>query len=180
MGRPATKNGLLVTPFTVLIDTREQRPFGFASIRSDAYTGRRPLLVRTLVRTLDAGDYSLVGFERRVSVERKALADLFNTLGQARARFVRELQRLQAAYEFAAVVVEAGWEDILGRPPPRSRLRPKTVFRSVVAWQQRYPRVHWWMCPSREFAEVVTFRVLERFWKDCAGNGHGKEPYGNH
>jgi ERCC4-type nuclease len=174
--KKVVENGKLVAPFTLVIDSREQTPYAFAGLRSDADAGRRPLLVRTVTRGLEAGDYSLEGFERLVAVERKSLSDLFATLGQARARFVRELRRLQALYEFAAVVVEAGWEDILVRPPPRSRLRPKTVFRSVVAWQQRYPRVHWWMCPSREFAEVVTFRMLERFWRDRTAKDRGKEP----
>jgi hypothetical protein len=36
----------------------------------------------------------------------------------------------------------------------------------VIAWQQRYPRVHWWLCPGRAFAEVTTYRILERYWRD--------------
>lgn len=53
-------------------------------------------------------------------------------------------------------------------PPRRSKLSPRTVYRSVIAWQQRYPRVHWWFCPSRAFAEVTTFRLFERFLKEQA------------
>ena len=173
--KKVVESGKLVTPFTLVIDSREQTPYAFAGLRSDADAGRQPLLVRTVTRGLEAGDYSLEGFERLVAVERKSLSDLFTTLGQARARFVRELQRL-ASYDFAAVVVEGTWEDVLVRPPSRSQLNAKTVFRSVVAWQQRYPRVHWWMCPSRAFAEVATFRMLERFWKDRMAKERGKEP----
>jgi ERCC4-type nuclease len=175
MSQIVVKDGRVVAPFTVIIDSREQAPYAFAGLRSDADAGRRPLLFRTVTRGLEAGDYSLEGFERLVAVERKSLSDLFATLGQARARFVRELVRLDA-YAFAAVVVEGTWEDVLARPPARSRLNPKTVFRSVVAWQQRLPRVHWWMCPSREFAEVTTFRMLERFWKDWQAKNRGKQP----
>lgn len=51
-------------------------------------------------------------------------------------------------------------------PPARSQLPPRIVYRSVLAWQQRYPRVHWWPCPDRDFAEVTTFRILERFLKE--------------
>ena len=93
------------------------------------------------------------------------LADLFATLGQDRERFERELTRL-AEMTFAAVVVEADWDKILKHPPEFSRLNPKTIFRSVIAWQQRYPRVHWWMGPDRRFAEIVTLRILERFLKE--------------
>lgn len=154
-----------VTPFTVVIDTREQLPFSFAGIRTDAVQGRLPVAVQTVRYGLTSGDYSLAGFERQVALERKSLADLFSTLGQNRLRFQDELDRLQS-YDLAAVVCEQDWEDVLLRPPERSQLRPKTVFRSVVAWQLRYPKVHWWFCPGRDFAEAVTFRLLERFWRE--------------
>jgi ERCC4-type nuclease len=152
-------------PVVVLVDTREQMPFHFTGLRADAKDGRRPLVVSTRVATLATGDYSLEGMADRIAVERKSLADLFATLGQDRERFERELTRL-AEMTFAAVVVEADWEKILKHPPDFSRLNPKTIFRSVIAWQQRYPRVHWWMGPDRRFAEIVTLRILERFLKE--------------
>ena len=170
---PADAGRLLVSPFVVVVDSREKAPYGFASIHADAAQrqGGSPqvVLVRSVVRGLAAGDYTLEGHEPdtplSVAVERKSACDLFGTLGQARARFVSELQRL-AACEFAAVVVEAEWSELLGSPPAHSRLNPKTVHRSVIAWQQRYPRVHWWFLPGRDAAEVTTYRILERFWKE--------------
>jgi ERCC4-type nuclease len=158
----------LVTPYVVVIDTREQHNYDFGGIVSDASTGRKPVLVQTRRAGLKSGDYSVDGFEDEVAVERKSAHDLFNTLGQDRKRFERELARL-GAMRFAAVVVEAEWSEILNDPPPRSRLNPKTVFRSVVAWQQRWPAVHWWQCPGRAFAEVATFRMLERYWRENKG-----------
>jgi ERCC4-type nuclease len=157
--------GPLTCPFVVVIDTREQLPLTFAGLTADAKDGRRPLVVQTQRGTLSQGDYSILGMERRVAVERKSAGDLFGTLGRHRRRFERELARLQAL-AFAAVVVEADWAEILTRPPERSRLPPKTVFRSVVAWQQRYRGVHWCFMPGRAAAEAATFRVLERFWRD--------------
>jgi ERCC4-type nuclease len=162
----------LTCPFTVLVDTREQRPFTFLGLHADARQGRRSLIVHTEAASLHAGDYGAVdeasGVAVPVAVERKSLGDLYGTLGQGRGRFVRELGRL-AALAFAAVVVEADWATVLHAPPVHSRLNPKTIFRSVVAWQQRWPTVHWWFCPCRQFAEVVTFRMLERAWKVHAG-----------
>lgn len=171
MSHCRTKNRAKDEPFTfpatVVVDTREQSPFAFASLRTDVREGRRPLIVSTVRGTLKSGDYSLAGFETQVAVERKSIEDLFNTLGQGRGRFQRELARLNdQAYLFAAVVVEAGWDEIIAAPPERSMLRPKTVHRSVISWQMRFPRIHWWMCPNRAFAEVTTFRLLERFWKE--------------
>lgn len=152
-------------PASILIDTREQRPFAFDTIPADAEAGGGLWQVPTERHTLASGDYSLAGHELKVAVERKSLADLYSTISQGRARFVRELERL-AAFDFAAVVIEADWTAIIDKPPRRSKLPPRIVYRSILAWQQRYPRVHWWDCPSREFAEVTTFRILERFLKE--------------
>lgn len=152
-------------PATVLIDTREQRPFAFDAITADAEAGGGLWRINTDTHTLASGDYSLAGYADRVAVERKSLSDLYSTISQGRGRFVRELERL-AAMDFAAVVIESDWAAIIDKPPKRSQLPPRTVYRSVIAWQQRYPRVHWWACPSREFAEVTTFRILERFLKE--------------
>src|SRR5262245_52113941 len=84
----------LPTPFTVVIDTREQEPYTFGGLCADAKDKRRPLEVRQVVRGIPAGDYSIEGYEKHVAVERKSLADLFRTVGGGRRRFERELERL--------------------------------------------------------------------------------------
>jgi hypothetical protein len=152
----------------VVIDADEKLPYTFLGIRSDARAGGRVLAVPLMRRSLRTGDYSLRGYEARVAVERKSLQDLYSTLGRRRACFERELVRLNEM-DFAAVVVEADWETVLRDPPERSQLRPKVVYRSVLAWQQRFVRVHWLMLGSRRLAEVTTLRVLERFYRDHAG-----------
>lgn len=208
----------ITNPFTVAIDTREQHPYSFTKLRSDARQKHRPLSIPTLPSTLKSGDYSIIGHESQIAVERKSLEDLYSTLGQGRERFERELQRLQEM-QFSAIVIEAGWNRILSKPceycdgngeftstcvrcnghglfdetecngcsgvgfllvgtcsvcegsgqvhpVDHSRLNPKTVYRTILAWQQRYPHVHWWPAESRRFAERTTFRILERFWID--------------
>ena len=153
----------------VLVDDREKRPYTFSRCRGDARDGHAPLAVPTRRVTLPTGDYSLDGLADRIAVERKSLADLYGTLGQRRGRFQDDLGRLNAL-DVAFVVVEADWRAILRSPPPHSRLSPRSVFRSVVAWQQRFPRVHWWTCPNRAFGEVATFRILQRYARDRAGS----------
>jgi ERCC4-type nuclease len=161
-------NEPLVFPVAVVIDTREGLPYSFGGMRTDACDGNRHLLVPVIAGTLQQGDYSLEGYTGQggIQLERKSAQDLFGTLGQGRKRFQRELERLQDVPSVAAVVVEAEWSEILWRPPERSQLRPKTVYRSVIAWQQRYPRVAWWMVPGRAMGERTTFRILERFWRE--------------
>lgn len=195
--------GELDSPFTIVVDSREKARWYFDGIKSDAKDGYRLLRVKTEVRGLPTGDYSLDGYENKVVVERKNLQDLFGTLGQGRKRFERELCRL-STFQFSAVVVEADWRAITGvypepllnlmqvflaniakndrsqpwsrwvemleaampGPPEYSQLDPKIVFRTILCWQQRFTSTHWLLCPDRRFAEIATFRVLERFYKD--------------
>lgn len=140
----------------IIQDTREQAPYSFNCIIP-------PPAVE--VATLVSGDYSVKGLTDRVAVERKSLIDCFGTFGQGRERFERELERL-AQMRFAAVVIEAPWSTIILQPPRRSKLNPKTIHASIVAWQIRYQTIHFWTCPNRDFAERTTYRLLKRFWDD--------------
>lgn len=176
-----------VTPFTIIRDNNEQAPWGFHGFVDDVSATNKPLLVRVEIASLNTGDYSLKGFEELVCVERKSLNDLYGTIsdnfrGRAKAeakaaeagdiaaviqgRFDRELERM-AQMEFACVVVEASLSLVLTCPPPAAKLKPKTVFRQMLAWQQRYPNVGWLFgdgVNGRRLAETICFRHLERFW----------------
>jgi len=153
----------VVAGFTILVDGREKAPYRFTGLRADAAQQNRPLIVPTEWAHLKTGDYAVQGFESQFCVERKSLADLYNTLGQHRERFEREHQRL-AEMRRAMVVVEAGWEEALKRPPERSKLRPKVVFRTALSWFVKYG-VPWQFCDGRRLAEVYTFRFLEKAWR---------------
>lgn len=85
----------------IAIDTREQLPFAFEGVATER-------------RKLDAGDYSVVGLEEVVTVERKTLDDLAKSLITDRERFldvVRRMERLPVA----VVMVEGSLEDIAQR-----------------------------------------------------------------
>jgi hypothetical protein len=149
-------------PLVVNVDDREQLPYSFADLKADKSKGGGPLVIQVKPARLETGDYTLSGYARCVAVERKSKNDLFHTISQARERFERELARLNEI-DVAAVVVECEWSEVIDAPPVFSRLPPKSIFRSVLAWQQRFRRVHWHFLPGREVAEVTTFRILERF-----------------
>ncbi len=155
-------------PFVVVIDSREQRPWHFDRIRGDARYHHRKLEVPTVWGALKQGDYSIAGMEHLVAIERKSLADCFNSCGQGRARFQREHERL-ATLEFAAVVIEADWTEIRHSPPPHTQLKPKVVYRTAISWSVRYG-VQWWAMPSRDVAELTTFHLLHKFWEQHEKN----------
>jgi len=113
---PATIEPELVT---AVIDTREQHPLDLAPLN----------VVRG---TLATGDYSVVGLETVVSIERKSLTDLLGCVGGERERFDREVQRL-IAYPVRALVVESTWADLeLGRWS--SKVTTSAAIGSVLGW----------------------------------------------
>lgn len=162
--------------FRVTVDTREQAPWSFTGFRTDASQGRKPLIIQTVTTTLASGDYSIEGLEAEVSIERKSVADFYGTILADRERFERELGRLQKMAEsggHAEIVCEGDWMDLFQVPNPHNRhqaedlkRRRKICIRSVIAWRQRFPLVHWERMPSRREAEQYAFRVLERFWNE--------------
>lgn len=177
----------VVVPFTVLIDTREQTPWGFRGLRADADKDCRPLAIKTEFKCLGdgLGDYAIKELEGQIAIERKSMADGHGTiLGWAprgdsnsedreedrgrRERFKEELANL-AKMEFAAVVVEASFGQFVKQAPEwgvkTAAENAKQLFRCVLSWQQRYRGVHWVFCDSRADAEVTAFRILERFWR---------------
>lgn len=163
----------IVTPFTIVTDTREQLPFGFDGLKAGAKDGYAPLVVNTVTMGMRAGDYGLLDDETGeprgdVAIERKSFGDAHATFSHGRERFERELEKLNEM-TFAAVVIEASWHDLMYASPPNCKgMLPKTVVRSIIAWCIRYPRVHWFPMPDRRHAEAMTFRLLERFARELA------------
>lgn len=131
----------------VAVDTREQKPYVFP---------------RYELRTLKAGDYSIVGLEDRVAVERKTKTDAYSSLGRGRGRFEREMKRL-AGFDYAAVVIEATLEDFL-RAPAFSQMSPKAATNSLIAWAVKY-RVCVFFAGSRKNGQALTYRLLEKYRK---------------
>lgn len=156
-----------VVPFTIIVDGAEKLPYRFQELRADSAMKNRPLIVRAEWGHLKTGDYSIAGWQKHVTVERKTKGDLYKTLGtKGRDRFEREHERMAGmGAGNSCVIIEASWDEILNDPPRRSRVTPKTVFRTFLAWSQRYA-VPWYAMDSRRLGEITTFRFLERWWYD--------------
>ena len=128
-----------------VIDSREQQPY-------DLEPG--------VVRALPAGDYSVVGLENRIAIERKSKADAYRSLGYDRMRFEREIERL-AGYDYAAIVVESSLPEFRD-PPTFSRMSPQTAVCSLLAWSVKY-RIPVFFCGDRDHALATTWHLLTKF-----------------
>lgn len=147
-------------PFTVIIDTREQAPWRFTAIETD---GGAPLIVPlTTDLALATGDYSILGMQNRITIERKSVGDFRGSITADRARFEREMERMRE-FEYAAVVIEGDLSEIMD-PPAGSKFNPTCAARTIQSWSIRYG-VHFFPMPGRRVAEVWAFRLLQMFWR---------------
>ena len=127
-----------------------------------AYGSPSGFYFETVRHALPAGDYSLVGSERRVAVERKSMPDFVSPVIRARKRFHAELRKL-AEYEHACIVVEGSLRDLLeGRYPGGAH--PNALLGTVVSIC-----VDWgipvYFCSDRQAANLFVEAYLERCWR---------------
>lgn len=157
--------------FAVAVSNNERAhgsDYRFTQLPARVADGRGLVVVPVEFKYLHTGDYSIVGHEDRVCVERKTLEDLFGTLGNGRERFSREFERMDQM-DFAAVVIEANWHEIM-RPADyrgdwRSKMNSRAVWATIFSWSQDFPHVHWFTMGSRRIAEMATFEILEMYWR---------------
>jgi ERCC4-type nuclease len=136
----------------IVIDTREPV--------ETAYTFSGLATVR---EKLEQGDYSLKGYEAEVACERKEKSDGWACVGSGRERFTDCLRRLSGLSR-PAIVVEASLDEFAKAPGYVERLLPSQVIGSYISWSCQY-RIPVFWCPNRDYAERVTLRFLQAYWK---------------
>lgn len=133
----------------ITVDSREQNPYRFEGYPAEIRTG-----------ALNTGDYSLLGFESEVAIERKELGDLIGCLSHDRDRFTRELERLRG-YASAALLIEAPFSAIAqGRY--RSRMDAGAAVQSLLSIMEHY-RMPLLFADNREAGERYVFDILRHF-----------------
>ena len=165
LGQPQPEGSSCVgtCPFTVVIDTNETYPFDFDTIFDHDDNNIVVPIERKPLYLSGFADYTIKGMECDIQIERKA-DDLASSMSERRDIFEAELCRLNGMCEYAAVVVEYPWSEILEGSIHGASA--KSISRTVHSWAVRYPGVHWWFCNGRYHAEQFTFRLLEKFWWD--------------
>jgi len=123
---------LVLPTYTVIRDTREKPEHGW-EYRKHTYTKRRPPNCDgTIIQTLTTGDYSLVGYEDILAIERKKdFSELWGNY-KYRERFEKEMERM-SQIKYKMVIIESYLTtDILSLSPPQfSRGVPG---KALTAW----------------------------------------------
>ena len=146
--------------FTIVIDTREQRPYIFKE---------HPIMQKAL----DAGDYSILGFETQIAIERKQAEEIYGNFGHGRDRFMRECEKL-ASYERKAIVIENDL-DRLVNPPDFTRRKYKMKLKrshvigtlAKLIGEFGIPVI---FASGRREANEITYAILRQYFK-CKREG---------
>lgn len=136
----------------IITDTREQLNLDFSKFRD----------VESVRTKLDAGDYSVVGYENLISFERKSVQDLVGTLVGGHQRFLRELERMKNYKEKYILIehspailysycVKHGWEN-----------KFNTIIQSLLAYAYHY-QVRVRFCKDREDMAAYIVRKSREF-----------------
>ncbi len=142
------KNRGKMQEIVIKVDSREQRPYHFENSEAGA---------------LSIGDYSIVGLENYIAIERKELNDLINCLTTGRDRFEKELFKGKAL-DYFALVIEASLSD-LANGHYRSQMEPKSAIQSLLAFSIRY-RLPIFFCENRKYGQRVTASLLLKYARE--------------
>ncbi len=104
--------------FTLIQDTQEKKPI----FKPAEYI---------INRHLKTGDYSMVGFEEVITIERKSKPDLFGSI--YKARFKRCIARM-LEMEWKALMIE-GTEDFTMRKTGYSSVEINPLYHQLASWE---------------------------------------------
>lgn len=153
----------MIEMFKVIVDSREKHPFKFCNKFGD--------YLDCETQKLNTGDYSLVGMEDLICIERKeSVAELAGNV--ISKRFIKELERMWS-YKYKYLILEFSLSDILGYPdnlklPPRikNKIKIKGMFilTRICQWSIDYD-FQILPCGNRQNAELMTLKILEGIYK---------------
>jgi len=167
--------------FTILIDSQEQQPWTFQGFQRQDKQLIVPIRWQSLGPT--HGDYSIVGLEGQLHVERKSLDDALGTFlappdNERGQRWQATMQYL-AGIKCGAVVVEATMGQLMGAIKSRGKRSVETLRKqlhsSILAWQHDL-LLPFHFCDHRRLAEATALKIMRRYWTyNVENNGKARE-----
>lgn len=148
------------TDIIIVQDSREQLGFNFEN---------------SIVKKLNAGDYSVSGFEEEVAVERKGVNDAINSVFNGRERFEKEWIRAKSLKRFFIVIEgiqDSIAEEVINNCKDDGSFvsrNIKSVINTYLHWCVRY-NVPVFFCHGREEAQRTTYELLRAYVKYAEKN----------
>lgn len=142
--------------FTLIVDTREQRPFNFTKYPVEVQRAK-----------LDAGDYSIAGHEHQIALERKSMADLVSTVTVGHKRFKKEIER-SLGYAYFGIIVEEPFTMLLHdayKGAKHNKTAGEVVAKIVNAIRVKY-NVDVMFCMDEAEAASLTYHILASYWRN--------------
>lgn len=147
-----------MSEFTIIVDTREQKPWTFEN-HSIANT------------KLDTGDYSIQGLEHILCIERKRnVAEIANNITENRFKDV--IDRIKT-YKFPFILLEFNINDVLrypiGSTIPKKlwskiRISPQYIMKHLIDMQVEN-NIHVIFCGDSSNAEKIALSIMRRVYK---------------
>ena len=132
---------MVLPNYTIIRDTREKEGHGwmFAQHSSEH---RPPRCFGTTTRTLETGDYSVVGYTDILAIERKAnFAELWvNYSAQKRPAFEEEMERMSQIRHSYLIIESLLIPDVLNLSPPQftKGVPGKSLIRWLISLSIKY------------------------------------------
>lgn len=161
--------------FTIVIDTNEQKPF---------FSGRNAPKGIPIIRDnlkSQGGDYSVLGYESRIIIERKEAEDFLTSITSDADRFYNTFPLIRS-HEVRLIMVEKLFWDVLAMCDPtalrkykkgpvnpvrhtnKRAIHPNSVIGRVQSIIGHY-QIPIWFATNRGEAEKMTLGILQKFHK---------------
>jgi ERCC4-type nuclease len=152
-------------PFIIIKDTREQEGYSFEPSSSRYHTCKG-----MVTQKLDTGDYSIVGLEDKLCIERKAsVVEFANNIGHDQARFMREIERMEKI-PHRYMVFEFSLSDLMNFPEgsgiPESdwgklKVTNRFMLKMIMEFQMKHG-IHVMFCDSKKNAKWAVLSLIKR------------------
>lgn len=149
-------------PFTVVRDTREQKPWTFR--KTEYCTG-------TIDQKLDHGDYAIEGLEHKIFIERKASE--VEIAGNVIEKRFPKLLLAAEKYEYRFIICEFSLDRVLNYPfgsdlpasvKKRIKVRGPYLLSNIQNWQINHG-IHVVFCDNKSYAQKFTLSLMKKIAK---------------
>ncbi len=147
--------------YTIIKDTREKEGYFFVPYQN---------CLGSVDQKLDTGDYSIVGLEDKICIERKGcVEELAINLGKQKGAFMDEIERMKS-FPHKFIVLEFTAEDLVKFPdntriPNKNKtdlkITGKYMLKCLMEFQL-YNDIHILFCGNKNTAFVVVNSILKR------------------